>query len=217
MKKNAEKEAGWSSLKQDYKLVKHVGEGSFGAVFLGQYRLTKKMVAIKMIKDFTEYEYATIKVAREILIMKQMSEKVNNKMLHIPRLFDLRATSWEKYDQKTKQSRTVRNIFIIMDFVESDLKNIIANGKRSNFTEEHLQLTMYNILNATAQMHSANVIHRDLKPANVLVDDDCNIKFCDFGIARSLPESCIGQGSGGTKRVRDSIRKLSLSNKYTED
>lgn len=104
-----------------------------------------------------------------------------------------------------------------MDFVESDLKNIIANGKRSNFTEDHLQLTLYNILNATAQMHSANVIHRDLKPANVLIDDDCNIKFCDFGIARSLPESCIGQGSGGTKRVRDSIRKLSLSNKYTDD
>ena len=66
-------------------------------------------------------------------------------------------------------------------------------------------------------MHSANIIHRDLKPANILIDDDCNIKICDFGIARSQPESCIGQGSGSTKRVRDSIRKLGLDNKYTDD
>ena len=105
VKKDPVKDAGWSSLREDYKLVKHIGEGSFGAVFLGQHRLTKRMVAIKLIKDFTEYEYATIKVAREILIMKEMSDKVENKLLHIPRLFDLRATSYEKIDQKTKKPR----------------------------------------------------------------------------------------------------------------
>lgn len=35
-------------------------------------------------------------------------------------------------------------------------------------------------------MHSANVIHRDLKPANVLVNEDCSVKICDFGLARSI-------------------------------
>ena len=33
-------------------------------------------------------------------------------------------------------------------------------------------------------MHSGNLIHRDVKPANILVDDNCNIKFCDFGLTR---------------------------------
>jgi serine/threonine protein kinase len=56
-------------------------------------------------------------------------------------------------------------------------------------------------------LHSANVIHRDLKPANILIDEDCHIKFCDFGLSRTLPESCIGSGSGSTKRMRDSILK----------
>jgi serine/threonine protein kinase len=56
-------------------------------------------------------------------------------------------------------------------------------------------------------MHSANIVHRDLKPANILIDKDCKIFLCDFGLARTLPESCIGQGSGSTFRMRESISK----------
>lgn len=35
-------------------------------------------------------------------------------------------------------------------------------------------------------MHSAEVIHRDLKPSNLLLNSDCLLKICDFGLARSL-------------------------------
>jgi serine/threonine protein kinase len=35
-------------------------------------------------------------------------------------------------------------------------------------------------------MHSAEVIHRDLKPSNLLLNSDCHLKICDFGLARSL-------------------------------
>ena len=35
-------------------------------------------------------------------------------------------------------------------------------------------------------LHSANVLHRDLKPANILVNEDCSVKICDFGLARSI-------------------------------
>lgn len=42
------------------------------------------------------------------------------------------------------------------------------------------------MLCALKYLHESNVIHRDLKPANVLVNEDCTIKLCDFGLARSV-------------------------------
>jgi mitogen-activated protein kinase 1/3 len=44
-------------------------------------------------------------------------------------------------------------------------------------------------------MHSAKVIHRDIKPANILINEDCSIKICDFGLSRSIA------GIEGSKKV----------------
>ena len=92
-----------------------------------------------------------------------------------------------------------------MEYMESDLKKLLNQSSEIDLSEEHVLMIIYNLLCAIKFMHSANIIHRDLKPANILVDSDCNVKICDFGLARTLPESAIGQGSGNSKRARDSI------------
>jgi len=45
---------------------------------------------------------------------------------------------------------------------------------------------MYNMLTAVKYLHDSRVLHRDMKPANVLINEDCSIKICDFGLARSI-------------------------------
>jgi len=54
------------------------------------------------------------------------------------------------------------------------------------FNEEYVILIFYNILCSLNFLHNGNVIHRDIKSANLLIDDDCQIKVCDFGLSRTI-------------------------------
>lgn len=79
---------------------------------------------------------------------------------------------------------TFSTLYVVMEYAESDLKKII----KSNINLEllHIQIIVYNLLCGIKFLHSSNVLHRDLKPANILINEDCTIKLCDYGLARSL-------------------------------
>ena len=99
------------------------------------------------------------------------------------------------------------NIFLIMEYEHSDLQKIMKQRYKTNISQETIKLIFYNLLCAVKYCHSANVMHRDLKPANLLINKDCQVKLCDFGISRTLPESLHGRGSGNSKRIRDGNSK----------
>ena len=80
------------------------------------------------------------------------------------------------------------HIFLVMDFVECDMKKLMDQRPAANISDDHILTIMYNSLCALNFIHSANILHRDVKPANFLVDSDCNVKLCDFGLARSMPK-----------------------------
>lgn len=71
-----------------------------------------------------------------------------------------------------------------MEYAESDLQRIIRS---SLFLElQQVKEIMYKLLLGLHFMHSAKVLHRDLKPANILINDDCSVKICDFGLSRAI-------------------------------
>lgn len=83
-------------------------------------------------------------------------------------------------------------------------------GAETGLNEEHIRVLLYNMLCSLKFLHSANIVHRDLKPQNILVNRDCQVMICDFGLSRTMPESVTCKGSTSTKRLRDSIYKLNL-------
>jgi serine/threonine protein kinase len=48
-----------------------------------------------------------------------------------------------------------------------------------------VQFFLYQILRGLKYVHSAGIYHRDLKPRNLLVNSNCDLKICDFGLARA--------------------------------
>jgi mitogen-activated protein kinase 1/3 len=71
----------------------------------------------------------------------------------------------------------------VTDFVENDLGKVMASSM-SNFSEQHVKVIIYNILCSLHYLHSCGIIHRDIKPRNILIDNDCRVKICDFGLSR---------------------------------
>ena len=55
---------------------------------------------------------------------------------------------------------------------------------KTKYDETHRQWLIYQLLAGLKHIHGANVFHRDLKPGNVLLNADCDLKICDFGLAR---------------------------------
>lgn len=89
-----------------------------------------------------------------------------------------------------------------MDHIDTDLSKILKLGNSCKMDKTHVRNICYNLLCALNYLSSANVIHRDIKPANILMNKYCQIRICDFGLARTLPLSAISNNSGNAKVVR---------------
>ena len=90
-------------------------------------------------------------------------------------------------------------IFLVMKLGHVNLTDLM---KSKDLTLARVKALLYNILCAVNYMHSANIIHRDLKPRNILVGRSGHVMLCDFGMARTIPESVRGRNNGQTSKVR---------------
>ncbi|VDQ01797.1 unnamed protein product, partial [Trichobilharzia regenti] len=128
---------------------------------------TKEIIALKKIFDAFRNQTDAQRTFREIAFLQNFGNHPN-----IVRLYNVIRASSDK------------DIYLVFEFMETDLHNVIKKGNILN--DVHKQYIMYQLLKATAYLHSGEVIHRDQKPSNVLLDSYCSVKLCDFGLARSL-------------------------------
>lgn len=153
-------------LKGKYTLLKRLGKGSYGSVCLAQSNSTGAMVAIKSVKGIFEDIYDAKRILREICILRILNHP------HIVKIIEVIVTE-----------RSFRTIYIVMESAQSDLKKIVKSPTYLDF--EQVRYMFYQAVCGIRYMHSASILHRDLKPANILINEDCTIKICDFGLSRS--------------------------------
>lgn len=168
-------------LDDHYEMNKTIGSGGYGVVVSAVDKKKDTKVAVKKVVSAFDDMLVAKRMIREIRLLRQFDHD------NIIRIVDmLPPPSVEKF----------KDVYMVLDRMDTDLHHIIYSGQ--NLKEAHLQFFLYQILCGLHYMHSARVIHRDLKPANVLVNTTCDLKLCDFGLARSLGKAAAGASPGGS-------------------
>lgn len=150
-----------------YEIVKRVGKGAYGIVWKVKNKKTGEDAALKKIFSAFQNETDAQRTYREVMFLTQFNH---------PNVIRL---------QNVIKASNEVDIYLVFDYMESDLHKVIQAGI---LQEPHKQYILYQLLRALKYLHTGNLLHRDLKPSNCLLDSACELKLCDFGLARTLEQ-----------------------------
>eukprot|EP01062_Namystynia_karyoxenos_P018335 TRINITY_DN16825_c0_g2_i1.p1 TRINITY_DN16825_c0_g2~~TRINITY_DN16825_c0_g2_i1.p1 ORF type:complete len:394 (+),score=146.77 TRINITY_DN16825_c0_g2_i1:77-1183(+) len=150
-----------------YELSRIVGCGAYGVVCSGCDTESGEQVAIKKIPRVFDDLVDGKRILREVKLVTFLNHENIISMKDI-----LRPPDKASFD----------DIYFVSELMDTDLHQVIRSKQR--LTEEHQQYFIYQALRALKYIHSADILHRDLKPGNLLVNGNCDLLVCDFGLAR---------------------------------
>jgi len=159
-------------LNKKYQVIREMGAGAYGIVYSARNTATGDEVAIKKVTKIFDKTILAKRALREIKLLRHFNSHEN-----VTSILDMEASS----------PRDFTEIYLVQELMEADLHQIIRSEQP--LTDAHFQYFIYQILRGLKYIHSANVLHRDLKPGNLLVNADCELKICDFGLARGFSNS----------------------------
>ncbi|GAA5999740.1 hypothetical protein JCM10207_005886 [Rhodosporidiobolus poonsookiae] len=165
---------------QNYEYVKELGQGAYGVVCSARNRITGDNVAIKKVTKVFQKKILTKRALRELKLLHHFRGHKN-----ITCLYDLDLVDPVGFD----------SVYLYEECMEADLHAIIRSGQP--LSDAHFQSFIYQTLCGLKYIHSAHVLHRDLKPGNLLVNADCELKICDFGLARGFDQDAAAAQQQG--------------------
>ncbi|TIA87604.1 hypothetical protein E3P99_03091 [Wallemia hederae] len=191
------------AVQEGYSLHKELGQGAYGCVVAGKHEAsgTKCELISAAIRDELIRRCSGHQEAQRSIVRRQ------NAVLHsltsaddpheastegdqITCLYDMDIVDYTNFNEIYLSSPTDEEL------MEADLHAIIRSGQA--LTDQHYQSFVYQTLCGLKYIHSADVIHRDLKPGNLLVNADCELKICDFGLARGYESDPLRAGLAGS-------------------
>lgn len=152
----------------NYRILKKIGEGGMGAVYLAERADLKQKVALKIIRRDANSEIILKRFRREQEILAALEHP------NIARLIDI-GVSGDGVP------------FLAMEYVEGE--DLTAYSTRRNLSVGDKLILFRKICEAVAYAHSRLVVHRDLKPSNIIINEKGEPKLLDFGISKLLSET----------------------------
>ena len=172
-----------------YSMVRVVGSGAYGVVISASDSKTSKNIAIKMVPKAFNDEIDAKRILREIKLLKHFRHE------NIVGITDIMPPT-------ARYVEDFHDVYIVAELMETDLHRIIYSKQKLSI--DHAQYFLYQLLRGLKYIHSADVIHRDLKPSNLLVNSNCDLKICDFGLARGIQQK-QHEEQGGTMLLTEYV------------
>lgn len=154
----------------NYRVVRLLGTGGMGSVYLAVNTSIDQQVAIKVLRP---------ELARNPEVRKRFKQEAEL-------LSSLNHPGIVKF---LNYVETNDNVYLIMEYVKGVTLEDFINKKNGLIVESKAYPIIKEILDAFEYAHSKGVVHRDIKPANIIIQDDGHVKIMDFGIAQIVSES----------------------------
>ena len=159
-------------------IIKFLGGGSEGKVYLGKIVSLNELVAIKQCEvklDHSDFKRLIEMLAKEVELVKALTHP------NVIKYYKLHRSNLRNLENVVEYN-------VIMEYMQKgSLADLLKFNKRG-LPKAQIQEIVKQVLKGLQYLHAHNIIHRDLKPANILIGNEGLYKITDFGISTQVKE-----------------------------